>query len=71
VAQLFEAAQGTGSLLFVVVGVFLGLVVILAVTAVFDSRPSRRKAALDVLRVLWTRQGTSSRDDRRDDERAE
>ena len=58
--QLFEAAQGS-SLLFGVVGVvYLGLVVVLAITAVFASTPSRRKAALDVLRVVWLRRGTSS-----------
>jgi hypothetical protein len=63
VAQLFEAAQGS-SLLFAVVGViYLGLVGVLAMTAVFASKPSRRKAALDVLRVVWIRRGTSSRDD--------
>ena len=31
------------------------------ITAVFASRPSRRKAALDVLRVVWVRRGRSSR----------
>jgi hypothetical protein len=72
VEQLFEAAQGTGSLLFGVVGsVYLGLIVVLmvvvAITGVFASTSSRRKAALEVLRVLLIRRGTSSRDDPRDD----
>jgi hypothetical protein len=63
VEQLFEAAQGS-SLLFGVGGVvYLGLVVVVAITAVFASKAHRRKAALDVLRVLLIRRGTSSRDE--------
>jgi hypothetical protein len=65
VVQLFEAAQGAGSLLFTVIGiVYLGLVAVVAITAVFASKPTRRKAALEVLRVLSIRRGTSPRDDR-------
>jgi hypothetical protein len=64
VEQLFEAAHGTGSLLFGVIrSVYLGLIVVVAITGVFASKPYRRKAALDVLRVLLIRRGTSSRDD--------
>jgi hypothetical protein len=63
VAQLFDAAQGSSLLLAVVGVIYFGLVVLLAMTAVFASKPSRRKAALDVLRVVWVRQGPSSRDD--------
>jgi hypothetical protein len=64
VEQLFEAAQGAGSLLFGTVGlVYLGLVVVVAMTALFASKPTRRKAALEVLRVLWIRRGMPSRDD--------
>jgi hypothetical protein len=63
VEQLLEAAQGS-SLLFGVVGlVYIGLVVVLAITAAFASKPSRQKAALDVLRVVWVRRGTSLSDD--------
>ena len=63
-AQLFEAAQGSSLLLAVVGVIYLGLVVVLAITAVFASSPTRRKAALDVLRVVWVRRGaSSSRDD--------
>jgi hypothetical protein len=64
VVQLFEAAQAAGSLLFAVIGIgYFGLVAVVAITAVFASKPTRRKAALEVLRVLWIRRGTSSRDD--------
>ena len=63
-AQMFEAAQGSSLLLAVVGVIYLGLVVVLAITAVFASSPTRRKAALDVLRVVWVRRGaSSSRDD--------
>ena len=62
--QLFEAAQGAGSWLFAVIGiVYFSLVAVVAITAVFASKPTRRKAALEVLRVLWIRRGMSSRDD--------
>jgi hypothetical protein len=64
VEQLFEAAQGTGSLLFGAIGtVYLGLIVVVAITAVFASKSGRRKAALEVLRVLLIRRGTSSREE--------
>jgi hypothetical protein len=66
VAQLLEAAREIGSLLVAVVAlVYIGLVAVVAVTAVFTSKPSRRKAALDVLRVLWIRRGVSRRGDDR------
>jgi hypothetical protein len=58
VEQLFEAAQGNSLLLAVVGFVYLGLVVVLAILAVFTSN----RAALDVLRVLWVRRGAVSRD---------
>jgi hypothetical protein len=65
VVQLFEAAQGAGSLLFAVIGiVYFSLIAVVAITAVFASKPTHRKAALEVLRVLWIRRGTSSRVDR-------
>jgi hypothetical protein len=64
VEQLFGAAQGTGSLLFgIVVAVYVSLIVVVAITAVFSSKAQRRKAALDVLRVLLVRRGTSSREE--------
>ena len=64
-AELFEMAQGPWALLLAVAGVvYLTLVVILALTAVFSSEPSRRKAAIDVLRVLWIRRAASIRDGR-------
>jgi hypothetical protein len=51
-------------LLFAVVRVgYFGLVVVLAMTAVFAPTPTRRKAALEVLRLVWVRRKTSSRDD--------
>jgi hypothetical protein len=59
VAQLFEAAQGSSLLLAIVGVVYIGLVVVLAITAVFAPRPSRRKAALEVLRVVWVRRERS------------
>lgn len=49
-------------LLAVAVVIYLVLVVTMALTAVFSSRPSRRKAALDVLRIVWISRRTSSRD---------
>ena len=52
--QLFEAVVGV---------VYLGLIVVVAITGVFASKAHRRKAALEVLRVLLVRRGTSSRDD--------
>ena len=49
VVQLFEAAQDSSLLLAVLGVIYLGLVAVLAITAVFASSASRRKAALDVL----------------------
>jgi hypothetical protein len=60
VEQLFVAAQGSSLLFAVLAVVYLGLVVVLAITAAFAPTPTRRKAALDVLRVVWLRRGTSS-----------
>jgi hypothetical protein len=63
VEQLFEAAQGS-SLLFAVVGVgYLSLIVVVAITAIFTRKSDRRKAALEVLRVLLIRRGTSPPDE--------
>jgi hypothetical protein len=73
VVQLFEAAQGAGSLLFAVIGiVYFSLIAVVAITAVFASKPTRRKAALEVLRVcygfvgerlhVWTAAAVESRD---------
>ncbi len=45
------------SLIGIVVLVYLGLIVLLACTATFTSKPARRQAALKVLHLLWPRPG--------------
>ncbi|MFD4977625.1 hypothetical protein [Streptomyces sp. NPDC058424] len=41
-------------------GVYLVLIVVLSVTAVYSAKPARRRAAADMVRVLWF---TRSRDE--------
>jgi hypothetical protein len=39
--------------LLAVIGVYLALIVVLTVTAVYSAKPARRRAAADMVRVLW------------------
>ncbi|MFD4862707.1 hypothetical protein [Streptomyces atratus] len=39
--------------LLAVVGFYLVLIVVLSVTAVYSAKPARRRAAADMVRVLW------------------
>ncbi|MGV9568710.1 hypothetical protein ACWDRX_03410 [Streptomyces nigra] len=39
--------------LLAVAGFYLVLIVLLSVTAVYSSKPARRRAAADMVRVLW------------------
>lgn len=43
--------------------IYLGLVAVVALAAVFSKSPSRRRVALDVLRVLLPRRRTSGQDE--------
>lgn len=39
--------------LLAVVGFYLVLIVVLSVTAVYSAKPARRRAAADMVRILW------------------
>lgn len=41
--------------LLAVAGCFLLLIVVLSFTAVYSAKPARRRAAQDMVRVLWSR----------------
>ncbi|MCF3132425.1 hypothetical protein [Streptomyces olivochromogenes] len=43
-----------------VAGVYLVLIAVLSVTAVYSAKPARRRAAADMVRILWF---THSRDE--------
>ncbi|MFF3790863.1 hypothetical protein ACFYXW_12435 [Streptomyces sp. NPDC001981] len=56
--------------LLAVVSLYLLLIVLLSLTAVFGRKPARRRAAADMVRVLWFTRGDGSDQAAESDRRA-